>query len=148
MFQAAKTDCDQLLRIVETLGRANEPSRRWKSFRSALELMWEKHDIEELDVVPINFAMRSSRNSGRLSKRHEIQQQKKLDEIFFILDAMNSRFASQVASIKSPRPFQQNVTPVIGPRDIEDPEKQMAQVSLALSTVSKQQSINVSLDFD
>jgi len=49
LFEITKQDCDRLLRAVEKILSTNRPLSRWKSFRSALELMWKRHDIEDLE---------------------------------------------------------------------------------------------------
>jgi hypothetical protein len=49
VLQACKTDCDQILKLIDKLTVKDGPCRRWRSFRAALELVWKRNEVEELD---------------------------------------------------------------------------------------------------
>ncbi|KAI5924591.1 hypothetical protein F4810DRAFT_719159 [Camillea tinctor] len=165
LFEITKQDCDWLLRTVEKNLSTNRPLSRWKSFRSALELMWKRHDIEDLEnrlhrtqgtvslLMSVLNGQRHKAHGTELVKLREeseingVQQKNKLDRIFFILETMDSRIASHEAMIRSLEPIQPRTNSTIGLDDIGNIHLPMTQVAMT-SSVTKQQYIISSLGFD
>jgi hypothetical protein len=45
-----KSDCEKLLQVVDKLKVRDDSRGRWRSFRTALKMIWKKDDIENLEM--------------------------------------------------------------------------------------------------
>lgn len=49
LSKICKTDCDELLRIMQKLKTKDGTKGKWESFRTALKTAWEKKNMDELE---------------------------------------------------------------------------------------------------
>ncbi|KAI1775489.1 hypothetical protein F4818DRAFT_51040 [Hypoxylon cercidicola] len=165
IFQSSKEDCDRILKVIEKLKVKDGPGHRWRSFRAALELIWKRNEIEDLDkrlqraqsaltlhICAITSHFHKSNMNDfikfrRNSEIYQIQQQEKIERMIDILESIKDRHLPRSPAFEGDRGNQENA-PAIQPKDIKQLEEQMAELSLAAASISRQQDILRSLDFD
>ncbi|KAI0545230.1 hypothetical protein F4679DRAFT_485867 [Xylaria curta] len=165
ILQATKADCDQILELVNKLNIKQGPSRRWKSFKVALELVWNRTEIEELDkrlqrtqsavTLHICAMMNRLHESYHVEflklrdtcSKYQINHAQKIESVFGILQTIESRYFPP-----KPGPGGNSVTPdnvlVVQPQDIDALAKQVTELSLTSQSICWQQSIIESLNFE
>ncbi|KAI8626215.1 hypothetical protein F5Y19DRAFT_229962 [Xylariaceae sp. FL1651] len=165
ILKASKTDCDQLLKVAQKLDVENGPFRRWKSFRAALELLWKRDEIEELDkrlqrtqsALTLHICALMSHfhesNYAELTKLratcdlYQIKQEEKIDNIIEILRTIEGRYFPPKLGSNGDKVAPEHIS-LVKPQDIDDLEQQMAELSLIATSISRQQSVLVSLNFE
>ncbi|KAI1325279.1 hypothetical protein F5Y16DRAFT_378439 [Xylariaceae sp. FL0255] len=165
ILQGSKADCDHIIGLVNKLNVGAEPRRSWKSFKAALELVWNRREIEELDkrlqraqsAVTLHMCAMTSRLHGSYRTEfqkardacslHHISHGQKIEDVFEILRTIESRYFPPRPGRGENRMTPDNVPPVQS-QDIEMLGQQVAKLSLISQSISMQQSIIKSLNFE
>ncbi|CAJ2500422.1 Uu.00g032750.m01.CDS01 [Anthostomella pinea] len=109
--QASKAGCDRIAKVVEKLQVQDGPWRRLRSFRAALEIVWKRNEVEELDkrlqrthvaltlhmcVVTSRFHEEHKADFARFKNTcntNQIQHKEKIEQVFSMFAAMENRYS-------------------------------------------------------
>ncbi|KAI1322874.1 hypothetical protein F5Y16DRAFT_26647 [Xylariaceae sp. FL0255] len=164
LFRASEADCNRIIKLVEKLKIKSGPLRRWKSFKAALELVWRKGDIEELDkrlqrtqsALTLHICAMTShyhqsysadlRKLRDTSMRYQIAQTDKIEDMFRILQSLETRYLP--AHYEQNRDRTSRKDPIFRPDEIDDLGQQIAELSVSVDSLTLQQDVLRSLNFD
>ncbi|KAI0102583.1 hypothetical protein GGR51DRAFT_527012 [Nemania sp. FL0031] len=151
-----KSDCEELLSVVDTLKGQCGPRKRWRSFRTALSILWKKDKIEELEkrlnrtqmTMTLHICtIASHAQESRMRQLEELQtesnrlqfnQSAKFDQIITTLDSLKQH----IGTFKRQKQVGDALT-----AELAALEQQISKLSLSQDAVAEEQAILKSLSF-